>query len=210
MKLTIVRHGQTKANTERTVQGHSGGALDTQGIKQAQQVALRLQDETFDAIYVSDLDRAVQTAKEILQFHTTEHIIYIKELRERNWGELEGTSRENVPQEIKKSSFSAFKPKGGESLMDVQHRIKTFYDTLLEKHFGQSVLIVAHAGVISALLLKLLDKEVCVQEYLKVRPDNTSVTRLEVSEDKSHKVHLLNCTKHLSETPLKSSLSENS
>ena len=53
----LVRHGQTFANFEKVMQGHQGGELTELGTTQARKIGLRLQNENFDLVCVSDLNR---------------------------------------------------------------------------------------------------------------------------------------------------------
>jgi probable phosphoglycerate mutase len=91
MKIILTRHGETIENRMGIAQGHLPGKLTEKGIGQAKKLALRLKDEKFDAIYSSDLARAADTAKEIIKFHPNVNAHFVKELRERNIGEFEGT-----------------------------------------------------------------------------------------------------------------------
>ena len=62
MKLYIVRHGETKYNEKKIIQGHLDIPLSDEGIRQAKKLAKRLEVINFDCIYTSDLKRAKQTA----------------------------------------------------------------------------------------------------------------------------------------------------
>tara|TARA_Y100000310_G_scaffold144893_1_gene144162 strand:- start:13240 stop:13839 length:600 start_codon:yes stop_codon:yes gene_type:complete len=197
MKLTLVRHGQTESNMQRILEGNRQGQLTVKGKEQAKKVGERLKEEQYDFIYISDLQRAKQTAQEILKFHETEEIIYTEKIRERKWGELEGKSYAELSSVKQQLHFAKHKPKEGETFEELQKRIVTFYEELLAKHQGKRVLVIAHAGVIGALLLHLLEKESTREEYLKVHPKNTAITVLEISDDKQHKVYVLNCINHL-------------
>ena len=66
-RLLIVRHGETVWNAEGRIQGHSDTSLSERGVLQAQAVAERLADTQIDAAYSSDLVRASDTAKKILE-----------------------------------------------------------------------------------------------------------------------------------------------
>jgi broad specificity phosphatase PhoE len=52
----------------------------------------RLSKIVFDEIYVSDLNRTIQTANKILPYHKSTSIIYEKRIREKSGGILEGKS----------------------------------------------------------------------------------------------------------------------
>lgn len=70
MKIIVVRHGESKMNGSGLVQGQTSvSPLKNIGIKQAQKVAKSLKDESINFAYISPLQRAKQTASEILKFH---------------------------------------------------------------------------------------------------------------------------------------------
>ncbi len=197
MKLIIVRHGETKENVAKIIQGQTYGNLTDVGIEQAKRVALYLKNENIDIAYVSDLERAKDTAKEILSNHQHTKVLEEQALRERAWGIWEGKKREERGRFLTEEGCSIYeyKPEGGESFFDVQKRIVAFYYKIINKHKKQTVLIVSHGGPLTALYLSIFQKD--VKEYEKYHPQNTAITILEISEDKKHTVHLLNCVKHL-------------
>ncbi|OIO62163.1 hypothetical protein COT48_01245 [Candidatus Woesearchaeota archaeon CG08_land_8_20_14_0_20_47_9] len=203
MKLIIVRHGETHENAADIAQGQGQGLgrLNELGKKQARLVAARLKYEGIDIAYVSDLERAVDTSREILKFHPDVEVIYSKDLRERHLGNLEGKHRDALAEIGEKSGlpFHKFKPEGGESMLDVQKRVKRFYNELLKKHKNDTVLLVTHGGTIISLLMHLF-KASFEKDFDKYRPGNTSVTILEIEHAEARpKVHVLNCTVHLGE-----------
>lgn len=201
MKLILVRHGQTDANANGIIQGHGESTLTLLGRKQAQRIALRLKEEKIHICYSSDLLRAKETAQEILKFHPLVQMICTQELREVHAGKHEGRPINKDPK-IKENifnNFHSYKPEGGESFIEAQERVLDFYHDLLEKHKGKSVLLVAHGGILGALVLALLKKEINWEEYNKHRPQNAAISILEIEDTKEHTVHLLNCTKHLHE-----------
>jgi hypothetical protein len=63
-RVTLVRHGQSTWNAAGRIQGSSNlSKLTDKGIKQAQTTHGALQDEQYDALYYSSLERASHTAK---------------------------------------------------------------------------------------------------------------------------------------------------
>ncbi|MDQ3063232.1 MAG: histidine phosphatase family protein, partial [Acidobacteriota bacterium] len=62
-KLYLVRHGQSDGNAEGRFGGHSPTPLSALGLQQADLTAQVLAKEKINAIYSSDLFRAVQTAQ---------------------------------------------------------------------------------------------------------------------------------------------------
>ncbi|KHO46042.1 MAG: putative phosphoglycerate mutase [archaeon GW2011_AR4] len=92
-------------------------------------------------------------------------------------------------------SFEEFRPDGGESFLEVQDRVVQFIKKTLREHPEKNVLIVTHSGVISSFLIHL-----CAEPWEKIKqfvPKNTAVSIIELGEGKNHKIHLLNCARHL-------------
>lgn len=63
IKLLLVRHGETKDNKSKIIQGHQPGVLTELGCQQAKMIGLYFNKNKtpFDFIYVSDLGRTKQT-----------------------------------------------------------------------------------------------------------------------------------------------------
>ena len=87
--IFLVRHGETFDNARHIMQGQVQGELNERGKQQAQQVAIRLADEPFDAVISSDLHRAIQTAEIIAAPHGLP-VLTTPLLRERDWGSFTG------------------------------------------------------------------------------------------------------------------------
>ncbi len=199
MKLIITRHGETIENKKLILQGHLGGTLSKEGIEQAKRVAERLKKEKIDAIYSSDLARAADTAKEIGKFHPKIRINFVKELRERDIGEFQGKTKEEVDwDEIKSGKFNVtnVQPKKGESLESLYQRASRFVDKIIHQHPNDTVLFVGHNVIVKAIILVITRQN--VEKIFKMDSlKNTSITIYEIDEDKNHKIHLFNCIKHL-------------
>lgn len=193
MKLFLVRHGETAENINGITQGQYNSKLTKNGIDQVKKLALRLKDFTFDKIYSSDLKRAVKTTEEILQYHNIEPI-YTSLLREQSKGIYEQSPKNRFNEGLKNSgeSYWNFRPKNGENMVDVEKRVMEFYNQLDQN--WNNVLLVAHGGSISALIMKLLNVEPSkLRDYVT---KNTSVSILDI-QNNSYNLDLLNCVKHL-------------
>ncbi len=200
MRVIFTRHGETKENIAGISMGQGmGGTLNEDGIAQAQKLAQRLKDEQFSYAYVSDLKRAVDTARGVLEFHTEAKLITAPELRERNLGIYEGGPREHWKKAMTESPlpFHAFKPKGGESYQEAQERVGNFFRKLLRQHPNDNLLIVSHAGILTMLFIYLFKRPLNLEEYERFKPGNTALTICDVERNGVFKIHLLNCTKHL-------------
>jgi glucosyl-3-phosphoglycerate phosphatase len=120
VRLVLWRHGQTAWNAEGRFQGQSDIPLDAMGEQQAERAARLLAALKPDAIYSSDLMRAMSTAAPLARI-TGLTIMPDKDLRERYGGEWEGLTdtdiRERYPVE-----HGQWRPPGGESSAAVAER----------------------------------------------------------------------------------------
>jgi broad specificity phosphatase PhoE len=91
MKLLLIRHGQSVANTEGRLQGQFDSPLTDLGRDQAQALARRLVREgwTISTVYASDLSRAAETAG-ILAAELCAPLALDERLREYDVGVLTG------------------------------------------------------------------------------------------------------------------------
>ena len=71
-RLLLARHGVTEYNTLHKIQGHSDIDLSEQGRLQVEKLGERLAGEKIDAVYSSDLKRAVDTARAAISSHDLE------------------------------------------------------------------------------------------------------------------------------------------
>ena len=189
MRLIVVRHGETIENKNGIHQGHTDGTLSKLGVEQAKKLALRLKDEKFDVVYSSDLGRTVNTAKEIMKYHPELKLNLDKRLRERHISQIAG---KKFPENFDWENL----PEGSEYWEDVQTRLKEFLDEIYSKHKNDEVLLVTHGGIKLVLIAMLKNKPLLATVKYSV-VDNASVSVFEIEKDGDHKIHLLNCTKHL-------------
>src|SRR5437763_16473885 len=94
--LLLVRHGETDWNAERRWQGHADVPLNEHGRSQAKLLADELAGErALDAIYVSDLSRARETA-DIVGTRLGLPVVLARDLREIEVGSREGLTGDEV------------------------------------------------------------------------------------------------------------------
>lgn len=152
-ELVLVRHGETDWNAQGRIQGQLDIPLNATGLAQAAALGARLAEQHFDAIYVSDLERALQTARPVAQLGRRE-IRREPRLRERHFGALQGLTAEEaqrqqplVWQDYKVRRLEADLG-GGESLQQFSRRVVEWVGRMLEAHAGGKVLLVSHGGVL--------------------------------------------------------------
>ena len=88
MKIWITRHGQTRFNRSRLMQGLTDEPLNEKGIEQAERAREVIGDVRFDAVYSSPLIRAKQTAS-IIGGVGIEEVITDPRIIEADFGKYE-------------------------------------------------------------------------------------------------------------------------
>ncbi|MBQ8356879.1 MAG: histidine phosphatase family protein [Clostridia bacterium] len=152
-KLIIIRHGESEANEAGVVAGHTDYKLSALGKEQARQTADYLAGERIDAIYSSDLCRAVETALPHAESRDLE-VFRCPELRETYCGRWEGVSFDDLRAnerelfESFRDHYMFFTMPEGEGLWESGVR---FYHKVMEiakENPDKTVLITAHGAVI--------------------------------------------------------------
>ncbi|MHC4860567.1 MAG: histidine phosphatase family protein [Planctomycetota bacterium] len=150
-RLFLVRHGETDVNREQRMQGITDAPLNENGRRQLARVAERLAKEGIDAIYSSDLPRALESA-EIVSARIGAPVVPEPDLREQDLGDWEGirwpdlaeaSSREELRRFLGDLDFG---PPGGETKRSLLDRVVGFVDALPDRHPGGCVLVVTHGG----------------------------------------------------------------
>lgn len=200
MELYLVRHGETESNIKRRYQGWTESPLSEKGLLQAQKAGYFLSRQDVNAVYSSDLKRAVNTARVIGSSRGLQPGI-TPLLREIHFGEWEGLTFE----EIEKSwgneithwlddPFHKAAP-GGETLQRVCERMQMFLEEIGGKHKqGDKIVAVSHGGSIRALLYNLLNLD--LPSFWEIKIDNASISLIQ-KENESFKVAYYNRTDHL-------------
>ena len=94
-RILLVRHGDTDWNQAGRIQGQVDTSLSEKGLAQARALAGRLAQVPIDVAYASDLNRAAETAQEILIGRAVT-LGLAPELREFSYGAWEGLTYRDV------------------------------------------------------------------------------------------------------------------
>ncbi len=159
----LVRHGETAWTRDRRIQGHTDTGLNDRGRRQMRVLAQRLAGCRFAAVYASDLSRAMESARLIVEGSGVP-VETDPDLREFSYGEWEGLTTEEAeardPEDYARRmalDADAFAAPGGEDTRQLLDRVRRFYERAVTRHQpSDNVLVVAHAGSIRALLVCLL------------------------------------------------------
>ncbi len=195
-KLILVRHGETEWNRTRRYQGHSDIELTAIGLWHAERLRDRLAQQRIDALYSRDLKSAWRTAQ-IITSKRDLTVIPCKELREINFGKLEGVTHDEMqrhcPNWVDMSPDVSLP--GGESLNQLVSRIKLFVSRLDEHSGDKTILVVAHGGSLQVLMCILLGIDI-EHRWWQIGLDRASLTAVEGYPGQVT-VSLLNDTHHL-------------
>lgn len=200
-----MRHGQTEWNATRRYQGRSDIPLSSEGRAQAQALCAALQLHHFDAVYSSDLQRAIETARIVAKPHHLEVQIDPR-IREFDFGEWEGLTWPQIVErwpefsEHGATAAKLYQPQGGETFDIVCERVESFLDDLRRTSY-EHVLVVTHAGVLHAVLDVLGS---AIQDRpgdgLSVSFSQASITKIAMSGEQVRLI-TLNDVSHLSSAP---------
>jgi len=198
-RLLLVRHGDTELNSAERYWGRSDVKLSAAGIEQAEKLRDRLAAEKIDAVYSSGMERSLVTAEIIASSHQLA-VITCAELREVNFGQLEGLTFGEISRlypEVAKlwaERSPKLKYPGGESLVKFNNRVSKFLSRLDKHTVGETILIVAHAGVLRTLVCQLLGID--LRRRWQIRLDLASLSILETHRQGGI-LNLLNDVSHL-------------
>ena len=157
-KVFIVRHGATDWNNLKRAQGHADIDLNDEGRKQALETAQHLAGESLDAVYSSDLKRAVDTARPIADAHGLV-VRTDRRFREIDQGEWEGLHTDEIRQRWPMlwgpHRHYSTRP-GGESPHEVRARAVDGLKDAVAAHPNGTIVLVSHGGTIRWLAAEAL------------------------------------------------------
>jgi probable phosphoglycerate mutase len=188
-ELLLVRHGESApARPDQPFplkDGHGDPPLAELGEWQAEQLGERLAGETIDAIYVSTLQRTHQTAAPLASRVGIEPVI-VADLREIHLGDWDnGLYRKKVAEGhplmrevVQKEEWGVIP--GAESNAQLRDRVMPAVRTIAADHPDQRVVVVAHGGVIGAILAEITAS----RPWAFVGADNASISHVVAHGDR--------------------------
>lgn len=165
MKLILIRHAET--DMAGTFCGHSDPPVNATGYQQIESLLYDLRSEPIEAVFTSDLQRALTTAKALAEFHAIPYVTD-SNFREIYFGEWEGRTWQQI--EKQDSAFARrwtdlypnlSAPKG-EAFAFFRQRILAAINSLLNRTEFETAAIVTHAGVMRVVL-----QSMCGFEHLR-------------------------------------------
>ena len=206
--IYLVRHGQTEGNAANLAQGFTDVPLNETGRAQANLLGERLKNRHFDAIYSSDSIRAIQTAEPLLKLRPDFAIETTPELREKNYGDCEGYSWQQLRDEYSEVFAQILDPAigsdvrfpGGETDREHMARVAKFTQDIANKHDEDAeILVFSHGGSIKAAAAYMCKFR--LEDKWRLKTDNASINSI-ISEptwrDDGWQIESWNDTLHLS------------
>jgi len=147
LNLLLVRHGQSEWNAVGRWQGQADPPLSELGQRQAQAAAAHA--GAFDAVFASDLQRALHTATLISNAIGVGPVIVDPRLKERFAGVYQGLTRDEILEQFPGQLENEIPPEGWEADEDVLTRVWAALDDIVSSTGGHGdVLAVSHGGII--------------------------------------------------------------
>ncbi len=188
-ELWLVRHGASadslEGETFELVEGQGDPPLSEAGRHQAEQVGLRLAQEPFDALYVSTLQRTVQTAAPLVARSGMTPIVDA-DLREVYLGDWEGgllrlKAADDDPLFLRVMAEQRWDViPGAESREVFGGRLRDAVERIAGAHPGGRVVVFSHGAAIGEILAQATGST----PFAFVGPDNASISRLVVTPDR--------------------------
>lgn len=128
-------------NEIRRASGHADVPLSETGRRQARELGQHYANEKVDAVFCSDLQRAVETAR-IAFAGRAVPIVPDARLREYDYGEMTQYPVAQVEAEFVRRITEPFP--GGESLTMVMQRVGDFLRDVMREYEGKTIVVIGH------------------------------------------------------------------
>ena len=194
MEIVLVRHGLPLRVELET--GIADPELAAEGHEQAEKMAAYLGVEDIEAIYVSPLRRAIETARPLCKLLGLEAVV------SEGIAEFDRNSREYVPvEELRATNDPRWEKllRGEWDGVDedpslFKSRVVATVDDMIAKHPGGRVVVVCHGGVINQYLAHVLGIETHIGFFY---PKYTSIHRVMAARSGQRSIVSINEASHL-------------
>ena len=201
MRILLIRHGR-----QNSALCNVDVPLAEEGRRQAELLGERLKHEHVDAVWSSDLIRAVETADIINNYLNVPREIR-SDLKEISFGDMEGLSDAEIADIFEE--FLRLRAKmekdmpypGGESASDVVKRAVPVIKEICESDY-ETVAVVTHGGVIRSLVAHYLGMDLAKVPLLASHLENCGITEFWVRKhDRRMILNRFNDASHLEVCP---------
>lgn len=198
--ILLTRHGQTAWNREERFRGQIDLPLNATGERQAVALAERLAAFPVAAIYSGPLQRAARTGQ-ICAERLGLQAQVLPGLLDLHLGEWQGLSPDEAAARDPElygqwlNTPAVVRFPGGESLEIVQQRAIAALETVVARHHGETVVLVAHLGVNRVLLCAVLGLD--LNHYWMLRQDTCCLNIFRCQAPGRYELVTLNDTCHM-------------
>ena len=162
-EIYLIRHTQAEGNVYHAMQGHWDGDVTALGLREIDALSERFRDVPIDALYSSDLHRAMLTADALRRCRPME-LRTLFDLREINVGPWEARFFADIQWETPELAelflhrAEAFYLEGAETYGEVRRRAAAALEKIAKENDGKTVAVVSHGVTIRCLLSHILQK----------------------------------------------------
>ena len=201
-EIYLIRHTQAEGNRFRMIQGFWDGEVSRQGYRQIEALAERFADIPVDAVYASDLSRAVLTAEAIAR-HSRLPVHRVSALRELNAGPWEQRFFGNIMYEspvlAEQFLYDAenWQLPGAETFRQLRSRAMAALEEIARENEGKTIAVVSHGATIRSVLSGITGIPLTDVERLPIFK-NTAVSKL-LWDGSQFSIVFLNDDSHLTE-----------
>ena len=199
-RIFFVRHGDTiDEETKKVYKGTIDIPLSDKGRQRLARAAEFLSRFKIDFIYTSALSRCIESGRIIAEKQDAAFEI-APDFNELGFGLWEGLSFEEIRERYATElnlwlhDLESHTPPKGEPMRDAQRRAVNKFNEIAEKHRGQNVAIVSHAGVLRLIICSILD--VKLQGMFRMGQDYGCIDMVRVHRDGIAVLELLNFTQY--------------
>lgn len=174
----FVRHG-SHDRLGRVLCGRMDGvSLSERGLAEARETGARLAREELSALYSSPMTRTRETA-EVLSAAAGLPVETCEDLTEVDYGDWTGATFDALADDPRWATWNAARgvtgTPGGESLIEVQVRMRRFVDEARARHPDQRIAAVSHGDPIKAILAHAMGVPLDNLGRFEVSPASISV-----------------------------------
>lgn len=148
----LMRHGETNTNRNHIWQGSQDIPLNENGREQAREVARIVREINPEYVITSNLSRAIETGELAAHLVKDARFIIDPDLRERNCGEAEGLTTEEISKRygisMTMTSRELDNVPGAEPYEDFARRVISTLEKIYNRYGETKILLVSHGGVI--------------------------------------------------------------
>ena len=200
-RILLVRHGEVPGISPPAFRGRIDLALTPTGRRQAEATG-DVVAEAFcvDAAYASPLSRCMHTADIVAEAFDMAPIA-LPEFTDMDYGAWQGRTYQEIREEQPDLFARWFSTPhladipGGETLYQAAQRVETVFRLIMDRHIGQTVLLVGHDSVNRLLLLLALDLP--LSRFWHLRQDPCALSVFEHENANNWTIQSINQTTHL-------------